>query len=322
MKTNELTYENWIEGKFELNSVYRKPDESQKDLPYKASPKSILEDELKKINLEQSKLFDTLVNVKETSSKLIDDFNKRFTESKFPESTLKIESNRIIAYLRGKRYNYSKEEVLIEKIGESLPKSYDLNHHNYINRRMKGFPKVFSFVPSPNSKYFNHKHYILPEVYGESLINLYEHISKFDNSIDPLRLFTDPYRSLFKDEPHNDFPDVFSSGYAYSLFIDLEEALIIPSETPKPGDYGLIYKMLVHDTAGAIKNDISLEKFYKFLNRVRDYKLNPTSRKPSFLELKLNIVSFFLREYFRQTRTINKDEIDQLVKHVIEQKAT
>lgn len=320
MKTKDLTYQNWLEGKFELNSVYQIINQDQEDLPHITSPQSIHQDQLIKINQEQSKLFDTLV--KEITSKFIDDFNKRFTEGKFPETILRIESNRIIAYLRGKRYKYSNEEVLIEKIGEFLPKEYDMNHHNYINRRMKGFPKLFSFVPSPNSKYFDHKHYILPEVYAESLINLYEHLSKFDNSIDPIRLFTDPYRGLFKDEPHNEFPDIFSSGYAYSLFIDIEEALIMPSQTPKPGDYGLIYRMLVHDTAGAIKNSISLEEFYHFLNKTRNYNLNITSRKPSFLELKLNIVRFFLREYFRETRTINENEVDQLVKNVIEQKVT
>lgn len=320
MKTKDLTYQNWLEGKFELNSVYQIINQDQEDLPHITSPQSIHQDQLIKINQEQSKLFDTLV--KEITSKFIDDFNKRFTEGKFPETILRIESNRIIAYLRGKRYKYSNEEVLIEKIGEFLPKEYDMNHHNYINRRMKGFPKLFSFVPSPNSKYFDHKYYILPEVYAESLINLYEHLSKFDNSIDPIRLFTDPYRGLFKDEPHNEFPDIFSSGYAYSLFIDIEEALIMPSQTPKPGDYGLIYRMLVHDTAGAIKNSISLEEFYHFLYKTRNYNLNITSRKPSFLELKLNIVRFFLREYFRETRTINENEVDQLVKNVIEQKVT
>jgi hypothetical protein len=320
MKTKDLTYENWLQGKFELNTVSRITNESQKDLPLLLNPKDIDEDQLKRINDKQSRLFDTLV--KETASKFIDDFNKRFTESKFPETTLRIESNRIIAYIRGKRHNYSKEEVLIEKIGEFISKKYNVNHHNYINRRMKDYPKVFSFVPGPNSDYFDHKRYILPEVYAESLINLYEHISKFDNSIDPMSLFTNPYKSLFKDEPYNDFPDIFSSGYAFSLFIDLEEAIIIPSQTPKPGDYGLIYKMLVHDTAGAIRKNISYEKFFTFLREFRDHKLNPKSNRPSQNALKLNIVQYFLRRYFYQTRTIELNKIDELVQHVIEQKTT
>lgn len=316
MTNNNYTYKNWLEGKFELTDVYIIKDVDANNKLPRVNPLSIQDDELAKINCKQQELFESLIS--EYKNKLIKDFNKRYTESSFPKQTLKIQVNDIIAIVRGQKQKFNNEDYIVEKTGQLIPKSFLVSFQNYMNLKLKGLEKTPNFIPSPNSKLFNYSKYILPEVYLESMIMLYKHLSKFDSSIDPSRLFQDPYRSLYDEEPFNESPDVFVSGYGLHLFRQIEEALIILPA--RPGDYVLIHKMLIHSLTNAIKSDVSLEKFFKYVNSVNGISLKPSSNKPSTSELKKNIICFFLRRYFYKTQSHSRTEIENFVKKVIDQK--
>lgn len=318
MKSKQLTYKNWLEGEFEFSFVYS-PEHSDSDnsIP-RIDPNSIQPEEISQINKKQAEIFETLI--KEYSSQLITDFNTRYTTSCSPSATLKIQVNQIIATVRGKKQKFSGDNIIIEKTGQLIPKSFAKNFQNYVNKKLNGIEIIPHFIPSPNSKLFNHGKYMLPEVYMESMIALYMHLSKFDQTIDPKALFQDGYKGLFQDEPYNDTPEIFTSGYGLQLFHHLQEALIVQPD--KPGDYALIHRMLIHKEAHAIKPNVSLEKFFEYVNTLREIKLNPSSNRSSTSELKKNILRFFLRKYFNKTRTNKTKEIEQLVEKVIEQKTT
>lgn len=318
MVSKQLTYKNWLEGEFELSTVYSIIDSGCKNSIPSIDPKSIQPEEISKINKKQAAIFKT--RIKEYSSQLITDFNTRYTTSFSPSTTLKIQVNAIIALVRGQKQKFSPDDIIIEKTGQLIPKIFAVHFQNYVNQKLNGIAITPHFIPSPNSKIFNHSKYILPEVYFESMVALYMHLSKFDQTIDPKALFQDGYKGLFQDEPFNDAPEIFTSGYGLQLFHHLEEALIVQPD--KPGDYALIHRMLIHKEAHAIKPNVSLEKFFEYVNTLREIKLNPSSNRSSSSELKKNIIRFFLRRYFYKTRTNNKKEIEQLVEKVIEQKTT
>lgn len=320
MKTKDLIYENWLEGKFELNNVYQLKNGESDYLPPTVNPSSLSQDQLDLINQEQSRLFHSLV-VKQ-SKILIDDFNTRYTSSEFPKTTLYIEADRIVSFIRGEREKYYSDDLVIEKIGELVKPNYNLNFDKYVNQLLRGIEPIPNFVPGPNSGYYDHKTYVLPEVYTKSLVNLYAHLSKFDSSIDPKRLFTDPYKGLFHDEPVNSFPNVFSSGYSYHLFINIEEIIIVPEERPKSGDYNLIYKVLDHPLVNGFLKGVSFLDFINFINKSKNINLTSSSNKPAHQKLKKNIIRFFLRDFFYNIKAVEPEKIDGLVYKVIEQKAT
>lgn len=318
MESKQLTYQNWLKGEFELSAVYSIVESGHEYSIPKIDPRSIQPGEIRKINKKQEEIFEKLI--KEYSALLISDFNTRYTKSPSPKTALRIQVNEIIATIRGNKRKFSEFDMIIEKTGQLIHKSFATNFQNYVNRKLKGIHSAPDFVPSPNSKLFNQGKYMLPEVYVESLIALYVHLSKFDQTIDPTTLFQEEYKSLFADEPYNYFPEIFISGYGLKLFNQLEEALIV--QPVKPGDYALIHKTLIHKETEAIQSNVSLEKFFDYVHTIHGTKLNPNSNKSSTSELKKNIIRFFLRRYFNKTRTNNKKEIERLVEKVIEQKTT
>lgn len=316
MKTNELTFENWLAGKFDLDGIYSLTDHKTKDLPPKVSLQSIHSEELHKIQEEQQKIFDRLV--KKLSTELIDDFNERYIKSPSPHTTLRLQANFIVATIRGKKYKINPLEYVIKHTGQIIPNIYYAQLQNYVNLRLKGNSFLPSFIPSPNSNYIDLQKVILPEVYVESLVNLYIHLSKYDKSIDPLRLFKEDYRILYHDEPYNEAPEIFTSGYALQLFYNLEEVLI--TQPPKPGDYKLIFNTLKHELTNGLHKHVSLAAFFEFVNEVNGFHLNPTSNRPSQIALKKSILSFFLRSYFRSITDKPLVLIEVIVDKVIEQK--
>lgn len=318
MESKQLTYQNWLKGEFELSTVYSIIDPGGENEIPTIDPKSIQTEEINQINKKQEEIFKT--RIKEYSSQLITDFNTRYTTSFSPSATLKIQVNAIIATVRGQKQKFSGDDIIIEKTGLLIPKSFAQNFQNYVNQKLNGSEIIPHFIPSPNSKLFNHGKYMLPEVYMESMVALYMHLSKFDQTIDPAALFQDGYKGLFRDEPFNDAPEIFISGYGLQLFHHLEEALIVQPD--KPGDYVLLHKMLVHKETQALKSNVSLEKFFEYVNQINEIKLKPSSNRPSTSELKKNIIRYFLRRYFYNTRMHDTKKIELLVEKVIEQKTT
>ncbi len=318
MTTKEHTYKNWLAGKFELSTVYAIVDPQVKELPPLVNPLNIQDQELSKIRVKQQEIFESRIDALKTI--LIKSFNERYTTSPFPQTTLKLQVNEIIATVRGQKMKFNSEDFIVERTGQLIPKRFYLNFQNYMNQKLNGIEIIPNFIPSPNSVLFNDRKYLLPEVYIESLIKLYEHLSKFDDSIDATRLFKDPYKSLFADEPYNDEPGIFVSGYGLQLFHQIEEALIIPPGNP--GEYALIHRMLIHCQTNAIKPEVSLVKLFEYIKRTNGLDLNPRSNKPAVTDLKKNILRFFLRRYFYKTRSHDKREIEELVYKVIEQKTT
>lgn len=316
MKTNELTFENWLAGKFDLDGIYSLTDHKTKDLPPKVSLQSIHSEELHKIQEEQQKIFDRLV--KKLSTQFIDDFKERYIKSPAPQTTLRLQANFIVGTIRGKKHKINPLEYVIKQTGHIIPNDYYAHLQNFVNLRLKGNSFQPSFIPSPNSKYIDLQKVILPEVYVESLINLYIHLSKYDKSIDPLRLFKEDYRILYHDEPYNEAPEIFTSGYALQLFYNLEEVLI--TEQPKPGDYKLIFNTLKHELTNGLQKHVSLAAFFEFVNEVNGFHLNPISNRPSQIELKKNILRFFLLRYFNSLLDKPQNEIRAITEKVIEQK--
>ena len=160
MTSKDYTFENWLDGKFELSTVYNITDVASMDMVPRVNPLSILDDELAKISGKQLELFESLIN--DYKAKLIKDFNERYTESSFPKQTLRIQANDIIAILRGQKQKFSNEDFIAEKTGQLIPKSFLVNFQNYVNLKLKGVKITANFIPSPNSKLFNHNKYILP----------------------------------------------------------------------------------------------------------------------------------------------------------------
>lgn len=318
MESKQLTYQNWLKGQFELSTVYALIDPGNENTIPKIYPSNIQPEEISKINKKQEEIFEKLI--KEYSASLIADFNARYTTSPSPKTTLKIQVNAIIALVRGQKQKFSPDDIIIEKTGQLIPKIFAVHFQNYVNQKLNGIAITPHFIPSPNSKLFDHSKYILPEVYFESMVALYMHLSKFDQTIDPAALFRDGYKDLFKDEPYNDTPEIFISGYGLQLFHQLEEMLIVQPD--KPGDYVLIHRMLIHKETQAIKSNVSLEKFFEYVNAIGGINLNPSSNRPSNSELKKNILRYFLRRYLYKTRTHDTKEIERLVEKVIEQKTT
>lgn len=327
MKTKDLTYENWLEGKFELDSVYRitdfrppKKPMAESELPPVVSEDKVGELELQKIKEEQSELFKSMVD--ELSQKFIDDFNERYTRSEYPRETLRIEANKIIATLRGKKLQISSEECQVEKTGQLMAFKFAKNLEYYVNGLLRGEPKSTKFVASPNSFYFNSSKAVYPQVFAESLVRLYGYLNKYNDSIDVIQLYKDEIQMFYKDIPYNPHESIFTSGFGYHLFVNLEEILGLPDIDNKPGDYVMIFKMLSHPVANAIHNGLSLKEYFDFINKTRKIDLNPKSNRASSSLLKDNILKYFLIRYFYQTKTILDDEVYELVDRVLQQKTT
>jgi len=319
MNTIDLTSENWLQGKFELKYTLAIFDSNEMNLPPIVDPSSIQKEELTKIHVLQKEIFQKQIEA--YTNILITDFNDRYTKSAFPQTTLQMRANEIVATVRGQKMRFGKDDYVVERTGQLISKSFYVNFQNYVNRKLKVEKIDPSFIPSPNSKYFDENKYILPEVYVESLIKLYEHLSKFDETIDPLRLFQDPYKSMYADEPHNDAPDIFTSGYGQLLFCQLEEA-IIDASNPKPGDYVFIFKMLGHKEINAFKKGVSVESLFDYINKLNGFKLKRVSNRAADSNLRKNIMRYFLRRHLYKTQSNERNQVENLVGKVIERKTT
>jgi hypothetical protein len=151
-------------------------------------------------------------------------------------------------------------------------------------------------------------------------MKLYAHLAKHDKSIDPARLFLDPYKLMYTNEPNNDYPEIFITGWAQTLFLNAEELIISNSSTR--GDYNYIFQMLNHQSVNAIHENVSLKKFIEFINETRNIELNLKSNKPSTSAIKENAMKYLLRRYFNQMQALSGNKLEKAVQNVIKRKAT
>ena len=315
MKKLDLTFENWWNGKIELKETYKYFDPIKKNLEtIQSSILSFPEKEVEKIQLKQEELFKLYVI--ELTNRFIQDFNKRFTNAPSPRDMLFLEANRIAGVIRGGYTKHGTDFIYFHYADLIIPKGAISNFQNYLNNRLKGEETKPSSVPSPNSLFYD-KNNLIPEVYIESLINVYIHLGKFESSIQVKQLFSAPFRMIYGNEPENPSPEIFTSGWGYRAFLWAEE-LVTQDNTKNPGDYALILQVLKHENVEAIFSTITHEKFIDFISLARKVKFNVKSFKAAKPIWKKNALKFVLRRYLLQLEIVDRKDIEDYIQRVID----
>lgn len=314
----ELNYENWFSGKIELESTYKYFLSDDPNLTSKiVSLESIPDDEVSKIREHQKVLF--YEHVEKLFQKFSIDFNLRYFNSPDPKSTLKVEARRIVGIVRGSRSKLDADNIIFNHADMIIPKDAEKHFQNYLNRRIQGSAINSDFMPSPNSQYYSTDNHI-PEVFVESLIAHYLHLQKFDESISELALFHEPFHALYSNEPKNESPEIFTSGWAFIAFKRCEELIVLDNSIP--GDYLFIFQTLSHKKIGAIHDRINQNVFNSFLEKSYGLKLNKTTLKPSSTKSKFASMKYVLRRYLFSVTDIPKAEMENIIQRVLEKKTT
>tara|TARA_B110000285_G_scaffold226813_1_gene287129 strand:+ start:101 stop:1060 length:960 start_codon:yes stop_codon:yes gene_type:complete len=317
MKKLDLTFENWWNGDIELTETYKYFDSIKKNLDViQFSILSFPDNEAEKIKLKQEELFKLYVT--DLTNLWIQDFNKRFTNAPSPLDMLHLEANRIAGVIRGGHTKQGTDFIYFHYANLVIPKDAIPSFQNYLNNRLEEREIKTISVPSPNSLFYDKKN-LIPEVYVESLINVYLHLGKFDSSIQLKKLFKAPFKMIYGDEPKNPYPKIFTSGWGYRAFLWAEE-LVTQDNTKNPGDYALILQVLKHENVEAIFSTITHEKFIDFISVARNVKFKVKSFRAAKPKWKKNSLKFVLRRYLIQLEIIDRKDIEDYIQRVIDQK--
>jgi len=317
MKKPDLNFENWWNGKIELKETYKYFDPNKNNLEeIQFSILSFPDNEAEKIKLKQEELFN--LHVTDLTNRLIQDFNSRFTNAPSPLDMIHLEANRIAGVIRGGYVQQGTDYIYFHYANLVIPKGAISNFQNYLNSRLEGPETKPSSIPSPNSSFYNKKN-LIPEVYIESLINVYIHLGKFDPTIQVKKLFVAPFKMIYGNEPNNPDPEIFTNGWGYRAFLWCEE-LIIQNNNSRTGDYARIFQVLKHNNINAIISTVTPNKFVDFIFETRKITLKVKSMRPSISSLKENVLKFVLRRYLIQLEIVKPENVEKYIQRVIDQK--
>lgn len=310
----KLTFENWLKGEIELVETTKNYDSKKNLNPTFHSINSFPLNEVKKIKKKQEELFKE--SVANYSEKLILDFNERYVHSDQPMLVLKKEAKRIVGIIRGAWLND-------EKLGDSIyspagdlfmDKNSYADIQNYINRKLLGKPNDLTIVPSPKSAYFE-QGTILPQVFFESLYEVFRHLAKFDPKLKVESLYNDDFSKLVSTEPFNKHPKIFTSGYSYNAFLMAVEIIVLKKS--EVGDHLFIFDVLNKHKVDGIMEKVSRERYITFLNEEYNLELNENNNKSSDSPSKKKAMAFVLKIYFQRIKKFPLNKIDSEIQKII-----
>lgn len=160
---------------------------------------------------------------------------------------------------------------------------------NYIdNTKVNGATIEFDFIHSPNFL-FQDKTEIPPQVYAECCW-LYVRWLKLNFKQKKQKRKALP-SAVVNNAPSNPFPNIFTNGYAYDMFLELQKLTV--SEKTMVADYAFIFHQMKSNTLKAIHPNLSHRSFIKFLsdNKYADLDVtklpfkNPRKKQPTFSSL-------------------------------------
>lgn len=168
---------------------------------------------------------------------------------------------------------------------------------NYINSKINGTFAGYDFVQSPNCPYRN-PNKIPNQVYAQCCWSYLKWLENFDytkeNESDPEFEMTSLQTDDIK-EPYNPNTEIFKNGYAYNLFIELKQAIVLPNT--KLADYGFIYHFLKHGELKAINKGVSHDTFINYLNNKHDAMIKTIKLVNTNTPRKTNIANNLIENY-------------------------
>ncbi len=302
---NKYTYSDWWDGKICLFNAMVVYDEKDKN----ELPPRVLWDEIKpidvpKIKKKQREIFNTGVSDKISIWKA--DFTKRYKGSMMTTLLLNRELKKFESIMF-EPMPYSPDLQILYK--EIIFSPHSLSEiKNYIDKtKINGATAEFDFIHSPNFPFQNKD--IPPQIYAECCWLYVNWLKVFSNQKEhtnepevpqtalvieaPSTTFGNdaPSTALGNDAPSNPFPNIFTNGYAYDMFLELQKLTV--SEKTMVADYAFIFHQMKSNTLKAIHPNLSHRSFIKFLsdNKCADLDVtklpfkNPRKKQPTFSSL-------------------------------------
>ncbi len=257
--TRKYSYMDWWNGEIRLiyaTVVYNEKDE--KKIPPRVSWDEIKHTDVPEIKKKQREIFENTVSEKMKIWKA--DFSKRYKSSKAADLLL----NRELQKFEGIMYDpipYTNDpQILCRGILFSIHSLSVIK--NYVDEtKVNGAEIEFDFIHSPNFQ-FQNKTEVPPQIYAECCwlyvrwLKLHLKQNKKKPQI--------PSPESVKDKPINPFPNIFTNGHAYSMFLELQKLTV--SKKTIVADYGFIFHHMKSKSLKAIHTNLSHRGFIEFLN--------------------------------------------------------
>ncbi len=262
-----ITYENWINGKLELDSAisYSK---CKADVPEIVSIDLFSDYERALIRKNQEEYFNTQID--ELLNRWIDNFEVQFKASKAKKLLVQRNISKLYSALIGNVQDLMEVDVVQLVDGELVNRLLYVNALKYIDEcYVKGIPYDFTTIPNPISRQ-NLGKKILPEVYAECLLGMYKFLQvnffPYDRQKEIVDKKYDLKEELEKDD-ESEFavPPIFSGIEAFRAFLLCINTL--PIEEHRNSSLSFIYYLLhSHKYDYAIKYEVKKSGFSDFCN--------------------------------------------------------
>lgn len=282
--TKKYSYKDWWNGEiYLLYATIFFTEKNKNNIPPRVSWDQIRQTDILKIKDKQKDIFNTTV------TKLVkdwkEDFAKRYKNSKATNLLLNYELLKFENILYGPSTNghlFSHREILITI--ESLSTIRNFIYDTKVN----GVALKFDFIHSPNFL-FQEKTQIPPEIYAECCWLFVKWLETHLKGKKRKPKASDLTSQKTKDNtsikaiatsesiPKNPFPDIFTNGYAFNLFLALHKLTV--SKKTMAADYGFIFHQLKINSLKAIHSGLPHKTFIKFLSD-NNYAELETSKLP------------------------------------------
>ncbi|MBK7307763.1 MAG: hypothetical protein IPI88_12510 [Chitinophagaceae bacterium] len=279
-------YMDWWNGN--IYFIYAKivyNEENKKEIPPRVSWDDIKQTDVPKIREKQRGIFKAEVSKKIKFWK--EDFAKRYKNSKATTLLLNRELLKFEHIVYSPMPYTNDSHILYRGIILTIESLSTIK--NYIdNTKVNGATIEFDFIHSPNFL-FQDKTEIPPQVYAECCW-LYVRWLKLNFKQKKQKRKALP-SAVVNNAPSNPFPNIFTNGYAYDMFLELQKLTV--SKKTMVADYAFIFHQMKSNTLKAIHPNLSHRSFIKFLsdNKYADLDVtklpfkNPRKKQPTFSSL-------------------------------------
>ncbi|MEY3498438.1 MAG: hypothetical protein RL308_107 [Bacteroidota bacterium] len=310
----ELTFENWLSGEVELSETYKNRIPKDNTTEYEAYERIIKSIDLfpkKEINKIRASQKDYFIKLsKDYYNLLYNSYQNRYKASDLPIEVLETELYFLEQILEGfwvkKSLNLFSNQYANLIMNENSVSTFS----HYVSKiKQRGFEPYYNFMPSPNSKFYDLNASIIPEIYADVLYNLKITLSSHHPNPDQITRIP---KEFFK-VPKNEYPEIFSNGYAYKVFIIMEETVAVNPGTYN-ADYTLIYHCLHFPDIQAIRKNVDKLTFADFINSRLGDKTIEVSKMKAATGLDKNMTIRYGIKYYLKYTNFKGDVIKLLNK--------
>lgn len=259
--TKKYSYLDWWNGKIcfiYAMVVYKEKDKEK--IPPRVTWAEIKETDIPKIREKQRQIFKAGVCEKINIWKA--DFAKRYKNSKATTLLLSRELHKFADIMYGP-IPYTNDPVILYR-GVLFPINSLSVIKNYIdNTKVNGATIEYDFIHSPNFL-FQNKAEIIPQIYAECCWLYVRWLELHLKQKQRKRKSKALPPTLDDIAPKNPFPNTFTNGYAYNMFLELQKLTV--AEKTIAADYGFIFHHMKKKSLKAIHSSLSHRSFIKFLN--------------------------------------------------------